>query len=125
MIMSQQSVADSIGVPIAKRHIFLCCDQTDPKCCDRERGLAAWEFLKRRLRELGLSEQGGILRTKANCLRICEGGPVAVVYPEGAWYGRCDPPALERIVDEHLIGGRVVEEFLITQHVLAPESRDR
>jgi (2Fe-2S) ferredoxin len=122
--MSQKSVAESIGVSVARRHIFLCCDQTNPKCCDRERGLAAWEFLKRRLRELGLSEQGGILRTKANCLRICEGGPVAVVYPEGAWYGSCDPPALERIVCEHLMEGRVVEEFLITEHALTAASRD-
>jgi hypothetical protein len=65
----------SIGVPVARRHIFLCCDQTNPKCCEKDRGLAAWEFLKARLKALGLSEQGGILRTKANCLRICEGRP--------------------------------------------------
>ena len=71
---AQRAAAHTIGVPVARRHIFLCCDQTTPKCCDKERGLAAWEFLKRRLRELGLSEQGGILRTKANCLRICAGG---------------------------------------------------
>ena len=115
---SQRAVASTIGVPIAERHIFLCCDQTNPKCCDKDRGLAAWEFLKRRLKELGLSEQGGILRTKVNCFRICEGGPIAVVYPEGAWYGGCDPPVLERIIEEHLVAGRVVEEFLITAHPL-------
>jgi (2Fe-2S) ferredoxin len=121
MLISQQTIAAGIGVTVARRHIFLCCDQTTPKCCEKERGLAAWDFLKRRLKELGLSEQGGILRSKANCLRICEGGPIAVVYPEGAWYGRCDPPVLERIIQEHLVSGRIVDEYLIERHPLGGE----
>lgn len=105
-------LAEELGVFGPKRHIFLCADQSKPKCCRLEAGLASWDFLKQRLSELGEAEPR-LLRSKVNCLRICERGPIAVVYPDDVWYHSCTPDVLARIVDEHLVAGRVVEEFRI------------
>jgi len=109
-------LARELGIgPGMRRHILLCADQSDPQCCAKEDGIAAWNYLKRRLKELKLDAEGGVYRSKVNCLRICRNGPVMLIYPDGIWYRNCTPDLIERILQEHVVEGRVVESHVFAR----------
>lgn len=114
---------EKLALKSIKHHLFLCCDQTKPKCCTKELSLKSWNYLKTRLTELGLDQPSEshpdcVFRTKANCLRVCADGPILLVYPEGVWYRNATPEVIEKVIQEHLLQGKIVTEYVFHQHPL-------
>ena len=130
--MSKETIAENVeklGLKSIQRHLFLCCDQTKPKCCTKKVSLESWKYLKKRLAELELdrvteTNSSCIFRTKANCLRVCCDGPILLVYPDGIWYHHATPELIERVIQEHLLENKIVKEYVFHQHPLPPITKN-